>query len=619
MAFLLKATRESRGKKKLKHIIILTCRALAIAALVMAVARPLVSGLMGWGGGKLDTVIVVLDRSASMEQQLEGSEVTKRQSILNKIKLSMEDLGNPKLIIIDSATGIPTSIASPDILDDISQTAATDTQADIPNLIESAVNYVLEKNTGRTEIWVASDLRQADWQTNSSRWDTVRAGLKNASDQVSLKILAQKSAPNDNLSVRVLAAVRRGDNLVLDFEITNSSESVPANTEVPLNISLNGTERSETFKLTGQTMQVTKRFPLANKAGFGFLTLPSDTNPRDNTAFFAYGTDIPAHTAIVAPAGEARDSFDMAAAPPGYGNSKATSYTANQLDSIPWNNISLIVWQDTLPSESKQKRLLNYIDQGGVVVFFPPMADSEQSFLDLSWGPLAKSPRGKYFIIEGWDRSDGPLRNGDEGTPVAVDKLKAIKRRPVIGANTSLASWENGSAFLTRKIHGRGSAFFVSSLPDYSWSNLADADVFIPLMRRLVNKGNARFGSGYATTVGHSSTSSDNPDGRMVRVDTATESNPINLQYEAGVYTLGERTLATNRPVEEDSIQLASEQEVDAALGAENYRLFDDSGDSKEGLAQNIWPALLIASLIFLIIEALLCLAPRRQTIEAIK
>ncbi|MEY4568997.1 MAG: hypothetical protein RLZZ398_436, partial [Verrucomicrobiota bacterium] len=67
MQFLLKATRESRGKKKLRHILILTCRALAIAALAFAAARPIVSGLIGWGGGSIDTVVLLLDRSASME------------------------------------------------------------------------------------------------------------------------------------------------------------------------------------------------------------------------------------------------------------------------------------------------------------------------------------------------------------------------------------------------------------------------------------------------------------------------------------------------------------------------------------------------------------------------
>jgi len=69
MSFLLKATRESRGKKKLKHIIILTARTLALAGLVFAVAQPLIGGLLGWGGSKLDTVVLVLDRSLSMETE----------------------------------------------------------------------------------------------------------------------------------------------------------------------------------------------------------------------------------------------------------------------------------------------------------------------------------------------------------------------------------------------------------------------------------------------------------------------------------------------------------------------------------------------------------------------
>ena len=67
MQFLLRATRESRGKKRLKHIIILTCRALAIATLIFAIARPLLGGFLGWGSGKVDTVILILDRSPSMD------------------------------------------------------------------------------------------------------------------------------------------------------------------------------------------------------------------------------------------------------------------------------------------------------------------------------------------------------------------------------------------------------------------------------------------------------------------------------------------------------------------------------------------------------------------------
>ena len=59
--FLLKAARESRGKKKLKHILILLCRALAIAALIFAVSRPLVGGFLGSGSGSVGTVVLVVN------------------------------------------------------------------------------------------------------------------------------------------------------------------------------------------------------------------------------------------------------------------------------------------------------------------------------------------------------------------------------------------------------------------------------------------------------------------------------------------------------------------------------------------------------------------------------
>src|SRR5210317_362309 len=85
MQFLLKATRESRGKKRLKHILILACRALAIAALVTAIARPLVGGLLGWGSGKVDTVILLLDRSPSMERSAGDGMPSKRQSIIDRV------------------------------------------------------------------------------------------------------------------------------------------------------------------------------------------------------------------------------------------------------------------------------------------------------------------------------------------------------------------------------------------------------------------------------------------------------------------------------------------------------------------------------------------------------
>ena len=68
--FLLSAKKVSRGMAIIKHILILGARMLAIAGLLFAISRPLATGWFGSiAGGKPETVIVVLDRSASMKQQ----------------------------------------------------------------------------------------------------------------------------------------------------------------------------------------------------------------------------------------------------------------------------------------------------------------------------------------------------------------------------------------------------------------------------------------------------------------------------------------------------------------------------------------------------------------------
>src|SRR5436190_21510540 len=67
MMFLLAAYRMARGYSRLRQILIMMFRMLAVAGLFLAVARPLASGWLGLaGGGKADTTLVLLDRSPSM-------------------------------------------------------------------------------------------------------------------------------------------------------------------------------------------------------------------------------------------------------------------------------------------------------------------------------------------------------------------------------------------------------------------------------------------------------------------------------------------------------------------------------------------------------------------------
>ena len=180
MQFLLKATRESRGKKKLRHILILTARTLGIACLAFAVARPMIGGLLGCGASQLDTVILILDRSPSMEITADNTTASKRALAIDRVRDAMKSLDATRLVLIDSASNTPQDIPSPDSLADITSTRATDAAANIPSLLQRAAEFILETQPGKTEVWIASDMQQADWDKQNERWTTAIATLQSA-------------------------------------------------------------------------------------------------------------------------------------------------------------------------------------------------------------------------------------------------------------------------------------------------------------------------------------------------------------------------------------------------------------------------------------------------------
>src|ERR1700722_15809103 len=81
MRFLLSATRSSTSHTKLRQFLILLFRVLAVAMLLIFLARPLAGGWLGFAVSSApDAIILLLDRSASMEVESGGT--TKREQAI---------------------------------------------------------------------------------------------------------------------------------------------------------------------------------------------------------------------------------------------------------------------------------------------------------------------------------------------------------------------------------------------------------------------------------------------------------------------------------------------------------------------------------------------------------
>src|SRR6478672_7322418 len=143
MQFLVSATRSSVSNARLRQWLILALRVLAVLMLVLFVARPLAGGWLGWALSPApDVILVLLDRSASMETTIPGTGLAKRtqaiQSLVNAAKPFEE---STHLVLIDSATRTPQEVGRAETLRNLPAAGPSDTSTDIPGLFAAALNY----------------------------------------------------------------------------------------------------------------------------------------------------------------------------------------------------------------------------------------------------------------------------------------------------------------------------------------------------------------------------------------------------------------------------------------------------------------------------------------------
>ena len=118
MQFLLAANRSSTSHARLRQWLILLFRTLAVLALILFVARPLSGGWLGWALSPApDAIVILLDRSPSMEADSATGDGTKREQALKLLAgaaRQFEDASH--LILIETALREQQQIAGADAL-----------------------------------------------------------------------------------------------------------------------------------------------------------------------------------------------------------------------------------------------------------------------------------------------------------------------------------------------------------------------------------------------------------------------------------------------------------------------------------------------------------------------
>ena len=609
MQFLLAATRSSTNQAKVKQLLVLAFRVLAVVALVLFLSRPLAGGWLGWAfAAAPDVVMILVDRSASMESRVTQGGDSRRVSLLKSLAESARAFeGTSRLLLLESAGRNPQPLARASDLLSVSATSATDTAADLPSMLQSALAWLVENKAGTAEIWFASDLQRSNWKPEDERWKTLIAACGALPQKVRLRILASPEAliPNAWVTIRECFRRRRGENteLVLTFDLGRTDGP---KTSLQGALVLDGSSAQVEIPMDTESTRFRTLASLGGRkeGGWGKLVLPSDGNVSDNTAFFVYGPERTNRVLL-----HATDRRVGQYARLGFEALGATERILVQVHGpgsgeLKLEEVTVVFWQGPLPEGAEAARLQSWVSEGGTVFFLPPGSTESHSFLGLGWGAVQTAAREEGWGLGRWTEDEGLLAKSDEGQSLPLRHLNFRRRQTILGDRLSLASFPDGEALLAKRVSGKGQIFFCSTMPLAEWSTLGDGGVWIPICQRLLQLGSQRFALQSMAFSGELGLSESGLAWRSI--DTRGLGG---VHVAAGVYKLGDRLLALNRP---DAEALVDRLPMDEAL-----RLFsplsvtgfsEKAGVDPSSSQGELWRPLVILMLGLLLVEAWLVL-----------
>ncbi len=612
MMFLIAATRSSTSQAKLRQWLVLLFRVLAVAALIFFLARPLTGGWLGWAVNRApDVILIVLDRSASMETKLPGQTISKREHALKLLtEAAAEFAENSHIVLLDNAIREPQQLASAKALLQESLTGPTDTAADLPALLQIAQKWLTDNQAGASEIWIASDLQRSNWQPDDDRWEALVAQFEEMPQPVRFRLLTFGTEQPLNRSVS-LAQMQLDSETEADVQLSlDLKSSEPSEKPFPVRVRTSESESHNDVSLRGASLRWQHRLKLRDlaEAPWGAASIPDDANSRDNEVFFLNRMPDAASAVVVSDSPEG-SKFLRFAALSSRGNRPAEVVAPARFAETSLSDVSLIIWQAAIPAE--QGRLKSYLEEGGVVVFLPSDGTNHASFFNTTWAGLEGATEDSNFIVQQWNEAEGPLARTDEGMSLPLGSLEIRKRQLIDGTSSTLASFADGRPLLTRGTHGRGNYFFCATLPHRDWSNLEDGGVLVPMIQRLLEQGTRRLNRETMIAAGELSPIDRN---RVWRSLDSTELK--NIRLHAGVYRSGDRLLAVNRSAAEDDAELVEPSAAVKLFGDLPVQWSEQTDVDAASLQGEAWRMFLAGMLIFLITESWLVLPPAPRSKE---
>lgn len=642
MRFLLAAKALSRGYSRLRHWLVMALRMLAVAAVVFAVGRPLSRGWLALAaGGRPDTALVILDRSPSMAARDVSAPDTKLATGRRQVAEALATLGAARTFLLVDPDRPPVEIAGPEALDSLPAAGASAAPADIPRLLEAAHDFLRSSGAGASEIWICSDQRANDWSIDAPAWAGIRESFARLPQPVRFQLVAFEGAAERNVAVRVgeVAIERLGAARQLSITIVLERQEDVEPITVPVTVEIGGVSATVEVALAGREAVLANHvIPLdatAQSRGWGRVVIPADANVADNEFFFAFDEPPPRRTLVVAEEpGAARTLALAAEIPPARGlASTALVRTAGDLETAGLEDTALVLWQAPLPEGRDRAALEAFVDRGGQIVFLPPARPDEtadRTCFGVSW--TAWRDHDPPATPTTWRTDRDLLANTRSGAPLPVGDLVIRRSCGLAGDVVPLAALGDAGPLVARAVAGSGAAgaagdaqrsvsgvtFLTTTAAAGDSTLAAEGVVLYCLLQRAIDRGLAPLAAVRLVDAGAEAAALLSGGGAWRRLSPPIAGAVADPGWAAGVYAVGDRLVAVNRPAVEDAAVLVADDRIDEAFAGLSFARIEGRAGGTSRLVQEIWRGFLVAVILALIGEGLLCLPSRSRSTPAL-
>jgi hypothetical protein len=294
------ARRETR-RLRVRNLLLMVLRMAAIAAFVLAMARPALVGPVARGEGSV-AAVVVLDNSASMGALKDGRPVFSHacEAALRVFERLNETDEGAVLAVCDA--GAPSLVSGPARLAGmVGLTRLTNRDAKPDAAVAAAYSLLGQSKSMHRELYVISDFQAGQWEDLKSspalrslqnRAKSGRAGARAAGELGVRTILVPVAAGSAaNLFVRGAEVIRSGSGLKrgLEFTVVNYGRAAVRGARVT--VSGDGREEAVRHLDLAPLDSVRMAVEVSGSARKVAISLPPDSFPADDVHYVAMETE----------------------------------------------------------------------------------------------------------------------------------------------------------------------------------------------------------------------------------------------------------------------------------------------------------------------------------------